>query len=561
VNLPTILTVYNRPKHTKQVLDALKRHQVKNLYIFSDGPKTDVDPNVDAVRQLIREIDWTTPTIIEQKHNIGLSKSIIGAVDYVLERHDVMNLLEDDSIPGEFYFSFMQDCLTKYRDNSNIISICGTTISIKPEIRKKYPWDVYFAPRIGCVGWATWKDRWSLFVRDEDLCTVRDRAIAENLDINTGGHDVLTVIRMKDEGVLDAWTPGWLLACAAHRMTCVYPIMNLVKNIGYDGSGVHSTVNDANAFKSPLATYKLTRFPDNVEYDEDIWNRFRKFYGSKVPINRLKNQYAKKVQPPRNYAIIIDHSCLPQARILYDSMLQWCQPFHLWILAMDNEVASKLQQLHLMHTTTMHYKELKVPKLTKRDMRGTIFTYKSFWLIYLLEKHALPDVCYLDTDSQFFFSPQSIFQEIAGAPLAITPHRFSPQLRNRERTCGRFNAGFIFATPRGLKCLYHWRDQCVKYCSGGPCTDGVHCGDQKYLDTWDTAWDAHVIKHKGVNLSTWNQTNQYTYTIKQSHIYVDGEPLIWYHFHEKLLPLERGALLDPVIKQHIYPQYKALLEG
>ena len=36
---PVLLITFNRPKYTKEVLAALKTANVKNLYVFKDGPR------------------------------------------------------------------------------------------------------------------------------------------------------------------------------------------------------------------------------------------------------------------------------------------------------------------------------------------------------------------------------------------------------------------------------------------------------------------------------------------------------------------------------------------
>ena len=40
---PVILITYNRPAHTEKVIKALKDHDIQNLFIFSDGPKSEED--------------------------------------------------------------------------------------------------------------------------------------------------------------------------------------------------------------------------------------------------------------------------------------------------------------------------------------------------------------------------------------------------------------------------------------------------------------------------------------------------------------------------------------
>ena len=53
---PVILFVYNRPEHTKSVLESLDRCdkvELFDLYIFSDGEKNKDDEKVRMVRDII----------------------------------------------------------------------------------------------------------------------------------------------------------------------------------------------------------------------------------------------------------------------------------------------------------------------------------------------------------------------------------------------------------------------------------------------------------------------------------------------------------------------------
>ena len=58
---PIILFVYNRPRHTQQTVEALKRNELASkseLYIYSDGPKNDkAIENVAEVREYIKTIE------------------------------------------------------------------------------------------------------------------------------------------------------------------------------------------------------------------------------------------------------------------------------------------------------------------------------------------------------------------------------------------------------------------------------------------------------------------------------------------------------------------------
>ena len=58
---PIVLFVYNRPWHTRQTVEALRRTELaeqSELHIFSDAPKSPTDREaVGAVREYIRTID------------------------------------------------------------------------------------------------------------------------------------------------------------------------------------------------------------------------------------------------------------------------------------------------------------------------------------------------------------------------------------------------------------------------------------------------------------------------------------------------------------------------
>jgi hypothetical protein len=78
-------------------MNALRAHSVRNLFIFSDAPKTESDKQaVLATRRLFDKVDWTKPEIIYRETNYGLAKSILSAVNYVFEKYDRLTLLEDD---------------------------------------------------------------------------------------------------------------------------------------------------------------------------------------------------------------------------------------------------------------------------------------------------------------------------------------------------------------------------------------------------------------------------------------------------------------------------------
>jgi len=269
---PTALVCYNRPQHLERVLLALRQHEPEPLYVFCDGPKDEADTErVLAVRELVEAIDWTEPWVRTRSYNVGLAASVTAAVDRALSHHETVILLEDDCVPGPYFYEYMDHCLSQYREQP-VLSISGYTVRL-PDI--SYPHDVYFVPRIGSWGWATWRDRWALYERD--VARARTLCMQARLDLRMGGNDVPSLVQARIERGLDAWTPGWILAGYLHGMTSIYPRRSHIINIGMDGSGVHS--GKAGTWATLSADGPATRFPDDPVFHRPIIDAFMEYYG------------------------------------------------------------------------------------------------------------------------------------------------------------------------------------------------------------------------------------------------------------------------------------------
>ena len=79
------------------------------------------------------------------------------------------------------------------------------------------------------------------------------------------------------------------------------------------------------------------------------------------------------------------------------------------------------------------------------------------------------------------------------------------------------------------KCLSWWRDRCNEWCYFR-IEDGKY-GDQKYLDDWPERFARVVVlRDVGTGLAPWN-LRSHRITMRGERVFVDGQPLIFYHFH------------------------------
>jgi len=239
----------------------------------------------------------------------------------------------------------------------------------------------------------------------------------------------------------------------------------------------------------------------------------------------------------RYFCTYFDHHYLPRGLALYQSLRRHCPSFELWVLCMDRLSYDVLSQLGLsdVHLISLEDVEKGDEALLRakqnRSMIEYYFTCTPSLPLYIL--HHYPEVemiTYLDSDLFFFDDPAPIYTEIADHSIAIIGHRFSPALRDLERT-GIYNVGWLSfrRDERALACLRWWRDRCIEWCYDR-CEDG-RFADQKYLDHWPSLFQGVVVlDHKGANLGPWNLAN-YRIHEDENGIWVDEQPLIFFHFH------------------------------
>lgn len=289
INTPVILVTYNRPRHTALVLKSLKDHNIKNLIIYSDAPKNpEQEKNVLITRRIIEDIDWIRPNIVFQNTNQGLAKSITSAANHALENHDRFILLEDDCVPAEHFFRFMDKCLNAYENNESIYGISGYSIPIPSQLLNSYPYDIYFHPRIGSWGWATWKRAWKAY--SKDLKNIYKECIRRNVDINIGGNDVYNMIKKKlHEQSFDIWTVNWILSVYKNSGYYIYPTQSHIINIGLDGSGVHC--GKSTKYNTVIAEKEPRRFPSELYLDVNLTNAMNKYFDGPYVTLEMTNKY------------------------------------------------------------------------------------------------------------------------------------------------------------------------------------------------------------------------------------------------------------------------------
>jgi glycosyltransferase involved in cell wall biosynthesis len=286
---PVALFVYNRPDHAKATLDALKRNVLASntkLFVFSDGAKTKGESDsVEAVRKLVLEVvGFSSVTLVERHENMGLARSIISGVTELLDQFDKVIVLEDDLVTSRNFLAYMNDALSHYQYDQHAFSVTGHTFPEKfLRIPKGYAYDTYAGYRCSSWSWGTWRDRWQRidwgmgyfpsFCKDHDA----------QHKFNRGGQDMTESLRMQYAEEIDSWAIRFCYAHYINEMRCIYPTKTLVRNIGLDCSGTHSTPNPRFQHLSLDDSWLPHRFSPANELSPIIAREFRAVFDPPRP--------------------------------------------------------------------------------------------------------------------------------------------------------------------------------------------------------------------------------------------------------------------------------------
>lgn len=243
---PIALFVYNRPEHTSQTIESLRRNVLatqSDLFIFSDAAKSEAHINsVNEVRQYIRQVDgFKSIKIIEREVNFGLAKSIVEGVTLLCNQFGNVIVLEDDLVTSPYFLQYMNEALKRYSNETRVMQISGYMFSVEICMDE----DAFFLPLTTSWGWATWQRSWCYF----DASASGYQMLSENNKLRDafdleGAYKYYKMLESYLRGEIDSWAIRWYLSVFMQHGLTLYPVKTLVFNTGFDGSGTNCGISN-----------------------------------------------------------------------------------------------------------------------------------------------------------------------------------------------------------------------------------------------------------------------------------------------------------------------------
>jgi hypothetical protein len=273
---PIALFVYNRPEHTRRTLNSLQKNLLADesrLFIFSDGAKTPADQaKVDEVRQLISDVSgFKSVKVIKGKENKGLANSIIAGVTQLVNDYGKVIVFEDDLLSSKNSLQYFNEALTKYDSEEKVMHIGAYMFDLND---KSIP-ETFFYRIATSWGWATWARAWKDFEPDIDkLIGQFDKQKINRFSID-GTMNFWKQMQEFKTGKNNSWAIRWYASIFLKGGLTLNPSHSLVHNIGHDGTGVHSNIEDT--YKVKISQKQIKKFPMEIKENEKAHIAIRNF--------------------------------------------------------------------------------------------------------------------------------------------------------------------------------------------------------------------------------------------------------------------------------------------
>lgn len=244
LDTPILFLIFNRPEATKLVFEQIKKAKPRQLFIAADGPraiKTGEFEICEAARLVVMDgIDWDCEVkTLFRAENLGCGKAVSEAISWFFNHVEAGIILEDDCLPDNSFFAYCATLLELYRNETNIMSVSGTNfLGTWKEIEQSY-----FFGHGGIWGWATWRRAWLLYDKPmkEWPLEITKKQIRNAIQTEQWYNYYYPMFQSAFDETLDTWDAQWFYTILLNDGICINPSVNLVKNIGFNKEGTHTT--------------------------------------------------------------------------------------------------------------------------------------------------------------------------------------------------------------------------------------------------------------------------------------------------------------------------------
>jgi len=284
-NTPILLITFNRPKHTRQVWDAIKKQHPKYMYVFQDGPREGNEADKEkcsAVRDIFDEpLDWDCEIkTFYSDVNLGCGKGPAVAITRFFENVEQGIIFEDDCLPADSLFKFYEQLLNCYKDDDKVSLITGTNLKAKWKYKNKsYIFSTVGAATMG--SWASWRRAWISFdyyitswSSEETKYAVKNNLANKHYFDYFASEFTIYNSTIQNH----VWDYQWFFCRILSNSLSIVSTVNQMSNIGFGDESTHTSNPTDSRSNMVLYDMKFPLIKSNIRrdklFDWVVFNRF-----------------------------------------------------------------------------------------------------------------------------------------------------------------------------------------------------------------------------------------------------------------------------------------------
>jgi len=250
---PVMLLFFNRPECLKEVFETIKDYKPDVLFLVQDGPRNQNEIDIIKInecRNIVSDenIFWECKVYRNYSDvNLTCDHREYTGISWCFEYVDELIVLEDDCVPSQSFYHLCEECLDRYKDNTNIHSIYGFNRVGSYDC----PYDYVFSTTGAGWGWATWKRVWNKVEELQSLKILEDEngmnyfyRVADREIFNQYGDFRQQGIKIKQTnsklGIMTSWEFALGIVQIMNNMISITPRLNLIKYIGISENATHT---------------------------------------------------------------------------------------------------------------------------------------------------------------------------------------------------------------------------------------------------------------------------------------------------------------------------------
>jgi len=286
---PILLITFNRPDHTRQVLQRILEANPQDLYVFQDGAREgNANDTIKCaeVRQVIDKCLASHLSPLTFHHfysdkNLGCGAGPMTGISWFFDNVEQGIVMEDDCLAHPDFFPYCEELLDKFKGTE--VKFINSTLydsrwsdALNQQSKISNHQSSYGFSRYMVTGaWASYREVWQGF--DLDLKALNLWKFAKHVYDLTSSlaeaehwYYVAKEIQ-KDNSKKSYWDYQIQIHLFRQNAITVHPVANLISNIGFDAEGTHTISNDGRGDREVYPIMPM-KHPDEVVVDTPVDN-------------------------------------------------------------------------------------------------------------------------------------------------------------------------------------------------------------------------------------------------------------------------------------------------